>query len=111
LVFVAAAMIAAFAGALYAGVSSFVAPDLVGLLLSTQAIVWVAVGGRGTLFGPILGAFFVTRLQTEISSISYALWPLLIGLFFVALVFVFPEGFLPFVLRHFARLFDGEARR
>lgn len=111
MVFVASAMIAAFAGALYAGVSSFVAPDLVGLLLSTQAIVWVAVGGRGTLFGPILGAFFVTRLQTEISSISYALWPLLIGLFFVALVFVFPEGLLPFVLRHFARLFDGEARR
>jgi len=84
-VFIASSMIAALAGSLYAGVSGFVAPDLVGLLLSTQTIVWVAVGGRGTLFGPILGAFFVTRLQTEISSISYALWPLIMGVFFVAL--------------------------
>lgn len=109
-VFVASSMIAALAGSLYAGVSGFVAPDLVGLLLSTQTIVWVAVGGRGTLFGPILGAFFVTRLQTEISSISYALWPLIMGVFFVALVFVFPEGLLPFLLRQLTSLFGREAR-
>lgn len=109
-VFVASSMIAALAGSLYAGVSGFVAPDLVGLLLSTQAIVWVAVGGRGTLYGPILGAFFVTRLQSEISSISYALWPLIMGIFFVAFVFVFPEGLLPFALRQLTAFFGREAK-
>jgi branched-chain amino acid transport system permease protein len=104
-VFILSAMLAALAGGLYASVSGFVAPDLVGLLLSTQVIVWVAVGGRGTLLGPIIGAVVVTRLQTEISSYSYSLWPLIIGAFFIALVFLFPEGLLPFAVRLLARLF------
>ena len=51
--------LAALAGGLYASVSGFVAPDLIGLLLSTEVIVWVAVGGRGTLLGPFIGAFVV----------------------------------------------------
>ncbi len=109
-VFVLSALLAALAGGLYAAVSGFVAPDLVGLLLSTQVIVWVAAGGRGTLLGPIIGAFIVTRLQTEVSSISYSLWPLVIGAFFIALVFLFPEGLLPFARRHLARLVSRQAR-
>jgi len=108
-IFILSAMLAAVAGGLYAGVSGFVAPDLVGLLLSTQVIVWVAVGGRGTLVGPVIGAVVVIRLQTEISSISLSLWPVLIGAFFIALVFLFPEGLLPFVTRAAARLARGRA--
>jgi branched-chain amino acid transport system permease protein len=103
-IFTVSAMLAAIAGGLYAGVSGFVAPDLVGLLLSTQVIVWVAVGGRGTLVGPIIGAVIVIRLQTEISSISLSLWPIIIGAFFIALVFLFPEGLLPFATRNVGRL-------
>ena len=108
-IFVLSAMLAAVAGGLYAGVSGFVAPDLVGLLLSTQVIVWVAVGGRGTLVGPVIGAVAVIRLQSEVSSISLSLWPILIGAFFVALVFLFPEGLLPFVTRSVARFFSRRA--
>jgi branched-chain amino acid transport system permease protein len=108
-VFVTSAMLAAVAGALYAGVSGFVAPDLVGLLLSTQVIVWVAVGGRGTLIGPVVGAVLVIRLQSEISSISLSLWPIAIGAFFIALVFLFPEGLLPFATRLVARIFGRRA--
>jgi branched-chain amino acid transport system permease protein len=98
-VFVISAMIASLAGSLYASVSGFVAPDLVGLLFSTQVIVWVAVGGRGTLLGPVVGTYIVLRLQNEISSISISLWPLLIGAFFVLLVFIFPDGLFPYVAR------------
>jgi branched-chain amino acid transport system permease protein len=110
-VFVASAMLAAVAGGLYAGVSGFVAPDLVGLLLSTQVIVWVAVGGRGTLIGPIVGAVVVIRLQSEISSYSLSLWPIIIGAFFIALVFLFPEGLLPFATRRFGRMFGRSTAR
>ena len=99
LVFVSSAGLAALAGALYASLSGFVAPDLTGLFLSTEVIVWVAVGGRGTLVGPFIGAFVVIRLQEVISSCSTKLWPLLIGLFFVALVFLFPNGLLDIVNR------------
>jgi ABC-type branched-subunit amino acid transport system permease subunit len=91
--------LAALAGALYASLSGFVAPDLTGLFLSTEVIVWVAVGGRGTLIGPFVGAFVVIRLQEVVSSYSIKLWPLLIGLFFVAMVFLFPDGLLDLVGR------------
>jgi branched-chain amino acid transport system permease protein len=110
-VFVASAVLAALAGGLYASVSGFVAPDLVGLLFSTQVIVWVAAGGRGTLLGPIIGAIVVIRLQNEISSYSLSLWPIVIGAFFIALVFLFPEGLLPFAVRQLGRLFANRAVR
>lgn len=103
IVFVLSAGLAALAGALYASLSGYVAPDLVGLFLSTEVIVWVAVGGRGTLIGPIIGAFVVWRLQQEVSSLNAKLWPILIGGFFVAMVFLFPNGLLPLIRRLLGR--------
>ena len=99
IVFVVSAMLAAVAGGLYDITSGYVAPDLIGLFMSTEIIVWVAVGGRGTLIGPIIGAFVVIRLQQEVSSVSYKLWPMFIGAFFVAMVFLFPNGLLPLLRR------------
>jgi ABC-type branched-subunit amino acid transport system permease subunit len=107
LVFVASGAIAALAGGLYTSVAGYVAPDLVGLLLSTQAIVHVALGGRGTLVGPVIASVVAIRLQQEVSSYSYALWPLLLGAFFIAMVFLFPNGLFPL----FQRLFDMLFRR
>ncbi|MGM0561857.1 MAG: branched-chain amino acid ABC transporter permease [Pseudomonadota bacterium] len=95
--FTISAMIAALAGGLYASFAGYVAPDLIGLLLSTKVIVWVAVGGRGTLIGPVLGAVFVMQIERELSSINTSLWPLFIGLFFIAMVFLFPNGLVGLV--------------
>lgn len=91
-VFVVSAGIAGLAGAIYATGTGFVAPDMIGLMLSTEVIMWVAVGGRGTLVGPFIGAFVVWWLQQKISSIDTKLWPMFIGLFFIAMVFLFPNG-------------------
>ena len=99
IVFVVSAALAAIAGGMYGMTSGYVAPDLIGLFMSTEVIVWVAVGGRGTLIGPIIGAFLVIRLQQEVSSFSYKLWPMFIGAFFVAMVFLFPNGLLPLLHR------------
>lgn len=99
-VFVVSAAMAAVAGAVYATATAFVAPDMIGLLLSTEVIMWIAVGGRGTLLGSFIGTFVVWKLQATISSIDTKLWPLTIGLFFIAMVFLFPDG----VLTLFARL-------
>jgi branched-chain amino acid transport system permease protein len=94
LVFVCSAAIAALGGGLYAASVGFVAPDVVGLVLSTQAIVWVAIGGRGTLFGPAVAAVLVIWLEQRVSTIDTRLWPLAIGALFILCVFVFPNGLL-----------------
>lgn len=107
LVFMLSGGLAALAGGLYASVSGYVAPDLVGLLLATQAIVHVALGGRGTLVGPVIATVLVIRLQQEVSSYSYALWPLLLGMFFIAMVFVLPNGLAPL----FRSAVDGVLRQ
>jgi branched-chain amino acid transport system permease protein len=93
-VFVCSAAIAALGGGLYAACVGFVAPDVVGLVLSTQAIVWVAIGGRGTLIGPMVAAVGVIWLEQRVSSIDTRLWPLAIGALFILCVFVFPNGLL-----------------
>lgn len=95
--FVVSCMLAALAGTLFAVMVGYVAPDLVGLLWSTVVVIWVAIGGRGTLIGPFIGAFVVFRLQQEVSSINPTLWPLCIGAFFVVMVFVLPDGALTIV--------------
>jgi len=93
-VFVLSAMLSGLAGALYVTGTGFVTPDMIALILSTEVVMWVAVGGRGSLLGPIIGAFIVIRLQQEVSSIDTKLWPLVMGGFFIAMVFLFPRGVL-----------------
>lgn len=104
--FVLSAAIAGLAGALYVCMAGLVAPDLSGLLLSTEVIVWVAVGGRGTLLGPVLGAIAIQRAQQTISSFNPSLWPLLLGCVFVIIVFVLPDGILSIYAR-LKSLFKG----
>jgi branched-chain amino acid transport system permease protein len=94
-IFVISAMIAGLAGGLYATSTGFVAPDMLGLLLSTEVFVWVAIGGRGSLLGPIIGAFVVIRLEQFVSSINTSLWPLIVGVFFIGTVFLIPDGIFP----------------
>lgn len=90
--FVASAAMAGLAGAVYATCTGFVAPDQIALLLSTEVIIWVAVGISGSLTGAVIGTFIVWQLQQKISSISITAWPIVIGTFFILLVLVFPRG-------------------
>lgn len=96
--FVVSAAMASLAGAIYATGTGFVAPDLIALSLSTEVIIWVAVGGSGTLTGAIVGTFIVWQLQQKISSYSTEAWPLFIGTFFILLVLVFPKGLPAFIM-------------
>lgn len=96
--FVVSATLAGLAGAIYATCTGFVAPDLIAMLLSTEVIIWVAVGGSGTLTGAVIGTFIVWQLQQSISSYSVAAWPIFIGAFFVLLVLLFPRGLPAFFM-------------
>lgn len=111
--FGSSALIAGLAGALYVSMTGFVSPDLIGLVLSTEVILWVATGGRGGFIGAILGTIIVWQFQRWVSSVNQTVWPLFMGMFFIVLVFALPQGVEP-LLRKAGRLFakrggDGQA--
>ena len=91
-VFVVSAALAGFAGGLFVACTGVVAPDLFSPLLSTQVVLWVAIGGRGTLLGPVAATIILSRLQQVASSYSTDLWPLLLGGLFIAMIVFVPNG-------------------
>ena len=92
-VFIASGLIAGLSGALYVPVG-FVSPDLFGLTFSTSVIVWVVVGGRGTLLGPLLGAVALSELQDTLSGAFVTAWLLIVGVVLVVVVLAWPRGAL-----------------
>jgi urea transport system permease protein len=91
LVLAVACGMAGFAGSLYTSVG-FVSPDLLNIFFSTQVLVWVGVGGRGTLWGPVIGAILVGYLENSLSGRYQDVWPLLVGAFFLLIVLFWPGG-------------------
>ncbi len=97
--FVAGAVVAAFAGGLYGFVYGLVSADLFGFVFATQMLVWVAVGGRGTIVGPVVGAIGLQLAGAHLSAHFPTQWSLFVGLLFVLIVVFLPDGLLPTVER------------
>jgi branched-chain amino acid transport system permease protein len=97
-------MIAAGAGGLYALVQGFVSSQLFDFLFSTQILIWVAVGGRATVLGPVVGAVGLSFVTSKLSSSWPTQWALVLGLLFIAVVVFVPDGVLPPVARLIGRL-------
>jgi urea transport system permease protein len=91
-VFTVSAALAGVAGALYVGQVGIITPARIGVLPSIEMIIWVAVGGRGTLIGPVVGAFGVNWLQSLLTTHYPDLWILVLGGMFVAVVLFVPDG-------------------
>jgi len=91
-VFVVSAMLAGVAGALYVPQVGIITPAKIGVLPSIEMIIWVAVGGRGTLLGPVVGALGVNWLQSLLTTHYPDLWLLVLGGLFVAVVLFVPDG-------------------
>lgn len=97
-------LLGGLAGALYAPENNLVTPDLFGFALSTNFVVWVAIGGRKTLYGPIFGAVVIGLMTATLrESISY--WEVILAVIFIASVLYFREGCLgliePWLRSHF----------
>ncbi|TLY39545.1 MAG: urea ABC transporter permease subunit UrtC [Nitrospirae bacterium] len=91
-VFVVSAALAGLAGALYVPQVGIITPAQIGVLPSLEMVLWVAVGGRGTLIGAALGAVGVNWARSILTSSFPDLWPFFLGGLFVAVVLLFPEG-------------------
>ena len=93
-VFVLSAAIAALAGSILYIHDGIVSPAAVGVGASTQVLLWVALGGRGTLIGPIIGTVVLQHLTATLSGTMLDTWVLAIGALLILVVMVFPSGLL-----------------
>jgi urea transport system permease protein len=91
-VFVAAAMIAAIGGALFVPQAGIINPDQMTPEKSIEAVVWVAVGGRGTLIGPIIGAIGINALRSWATHAYPDSWLIILGAIFLSVVLFLPGG-------------------
>jgi branched-chain amino acid transport system permease protein len=89
--FVLAGAIAGLAGYFNAAQFGFVNPDLFGWRISGEVLMMVILGGMGTLYGPVLGAFILVLLENELAGLTRH-WLLPMGLFIIIAVLVLPDG-------------------
>ncbi len=90
--FVVAAGLAGLAGMLYAPQVGIITPAQIGVLPSLEMVIWVAVGGRGSLAGAVLGAVVVNYGRSILTNYFPELWPFIVGGLFVLVVLLFPDG-------------------
>jgi len=98
-VFVVSAVIAGLAGALYVPQVGIINPGEFSPGNSIEAVIWVAVGGRGTLLGAILGAFSVNALKTWLTTVAPDLWLFALGGLFVAVTLFLPRGLIGLITK------------
>ena len=91
-VFVVAAGLAGLAGMLYVPQVGIITPAQIGVLPSLELVIGVAVGGRGSLAGAVLGAVIVNYGRSILTNYFPELWPFILGGLFVLVVLLFPDG-------------------
>jgi len=86
------AVLCGIAGALYVPQVGIINPGEMSPANSIEMVIWVATGGRGTLIGPIVGAFTVNGLKTWLTSAFPEVWLYALGLIFVLVTLFLPRG-------------------
>ena len=92
LVFAIAGGLAGIGGALYTVQSGIVSPQFMTVPFSIEMVIWVAVGGRGTLVGAILGAVAINYAKSLVSEALPQSWLFIQGGLFILVVTALPEG-------------------
>ena len=92
--FVLGAALAGLAGALFVAVDAFASPTLIGFGLSTEILIWTALGGREMVLAAFLGALVVRFLEAYLSELLGDYWILALGLVFMVSVTLLPRGLI-----------------
>lgn len=91
-VFVVSAVLAGIAGALYVPQVGIINPGEFSPINSIEIIIWVAVGGRGTLYGAVIGALVVNYAKTAFTGVFPEIWLFFLGALFVVATLYLPRG-------------------
>jgi urea transport system permease protein len=101
-IFVFSAVLAGIAGALYVPQIGIINPSEFSPINSIEVVIWVAVGGRGTLYGAVTGAVLVNYAKTYFTSALPEVWNYALGALFVLVTLFLPRGIaslVPLVFR------------
>lgn len=109
-VFMLSAAIAGVAGALFVAQVGIISPANMGIVPSIEMVIWVAVGGRGTLIGPVVGALLVNSAKSGLSESFPDIWQYFLGALFIGAVVLFPHGLVGAVTRGWQKLTAHRAR-
>lgn len=109
-VFVVAAALAGLAGMLYAPQVGIITPAQIGVLPSLEMVIWVAVGGRASLAGAVLGAVSVNYGRSVLTNYFPELWPFILGGLFVLVVLLFPDGLIGMMKKAKSLLSERKSR-
>ena len=93
-IWVLSAVLCAIAGALFVPQVGIINPGEMSPTNSIEMVIWVAVGGRGTLLGPIIGAFAVSGAKSFFTANFAEYWLFFLGLMFVLTTLFLPNGLL-----------------
>lgn len=98
IVFTVAGTIAGLAGSLYAFHEGFVWPNMLGVVISTQVVLYVLFGGSGTLIGAVIGAVIIEGVSFWLSDNYRDIWPILLGVLLLLVILFRPLGLISLVL-------------
>jgi ABC-type branched-subunit amino acid transport system permease subunit len=101
--FIVGAGISGFAGILFATWGSFIGPSVFSIGFSAQIIIWIMVGGLGTLGGAVLGTVLIQYLSTWLGETKLADVNLVLGAIFILFVLLVPNGLVPTARKLLAR--------
>jgi len=102
--FVYSAVMAGIAGALYVPQVGIINPGEFSPLNSIEVVVWVAVGGRGTLYGAVIGAILVNYAKTRFTAVWPEAWLFALGALFVGVTVFLPQGIVGLVSNRIGRV-------
>ena len=98
-IWVISAVMCGIAGALYVPQVGIINPGEMSPAASIEIAIWAAVGGRGTLIGPIVGAFFVNGAKSWFTQAFPEFWLYFLGALFIAVTIFLPQGIIGLVRR------------
>jgi ABC-type branched-subunit amino acid transport system permease subunit len=89
--------LAGLAGCLFATWGNYVSPNVFGIVQSAQVIIWLMVGGVGTLLGPIIGCFAISWLTAEVGTQQIIPANVVLGAILLIFVLLVPKGITPMI--------------
>jgi urea transport system permease protein len=87
------AAMAGVAGGLFVPLNKFISPVYLAVAFGTQVVIWVAIGGRGTLVGPLAAAILLGQVQNIADKVTQD-WQLIVGILLMVVVLFIPNGLM-----------------